>query len=151
MIEYNPDQLKYHISQRYGIPEAEIDESLLALYVLMDKQNDSSKEALSAQKKEIKIALDEIKNVQDKKAKTIIYDNPTTAFMGNLAAKGLLGIGISIFLIIGITAFNNWQKNRELIQNYQNLKEHVKVTPEGYFIEKGSYTVQKNGILIKIE
>ncbi|WP_026632627.1 hypothetical protein [Dyadobacter alkalitolerans] len=148
-MKFDVKETRFAISQKYGIPESEIDESVLAICVLIDKKYEESTAIFKEQKAALNQSLDEIKEFQAKKFKSITYEDPKTAFWGNFGSKGIFGVCSLAALILVSTAFSSWYENRELVQNFQLLKPHVQVTPDGYFIKKDSYTVLKDGILIK--
>ena len=160
MITYNTKDLKFHISQKYGIPESQVDESVLSLYYLIDKKNDefleSSKQlkeslvgTIQKQDESINESLNEIRELQAKKYRSINYEDPTTAFWGNIGSVGMVSIcALAAFIIFSLFYFS-MQADDELIKNLGNLKSSVTVREDGYFIDQKNYTVVKGGILIK--
>lgn len=150
MSTFNANDIKFRLAQEYGLPESEIDESVLALYILIDKGNQNSHFSSKQQHKDITQALEEFRGILRNKQKSIIYDDPKSAFWGNFAARGVTGVALSIAIIVAALVFKGWYSDQQLVKNLQNLKEHVKVTPEGYFISKESYETRKDGIIIKL-
>ncbi|WP_138485051.1 hypothetical protein [Dyadobacter bucti] len=148
-MKFDVKETKFAIAQKYGIPESEIDESVLAICVIIDKKNDESITLLKDQKAALIQSLDEIKQIQAKKFKSISYEDPKTAFWGNFGSKGIIGVCSLVALVVISSAYSSWYENRELVQNFQLLKPHVQVTDQGYVVKKDSYTVTKDGILIK--
>jgi len=148
-MKFDVKETRFAIAQKYGIPESEIDESVLAICLIIDKKNEESIALLKDQKSAIGQSLDEIKQLQAKKFKSITYEDPKTAFWGNLGSRGIIGVCCAVVLIVVSSAFSSWYENRELVQNLQALKAHVTVTEDGYVIKKDSYTVTRDGILIK--
>lgn len=130
MKNFDGNKLKFGISQKYGIPESEIDESVLTLYVMIDSMHD------------------EIKDYQGKRFKQINYENPKSAFWGNFGSKGIVAIATSTAAIVLGLLFNSWYQSRELVKNLEVLKTHVQVREDGYYIDRKSYTLVKGGILI---
>lgn len=148
MKSFDLNQLKYGIAQKYGIPESEIDESVLTLYLMIDLMKEESIKLMQEQKDFITQSIDQISQQQTKKLQPIIYDNPTTAFWGNLGSIGISGIAVSITVIVIGLLFSSWHRSQELIKNLEALKSHVQVREDGYYINQKSYVVVKGGILI---
>lgn len=148
-MKFDVKETRFAIAQKYGIPESEIDESVLAICLIIDKKNEESIALLKDQKAAISQSLDEIKQLQAKKFKSITYEDPKTAFWGNFGSKGIIGVCCALALIVVSSTFSSWYENRELVQNLQVLKAHVQVTEDGYVIKKDSYIVTRDGILIK--
>ena len=148
-MKFDVKETRFAIAQKYGIPESEIDESVLAICLIIDKKNEESIALLKDQKAAISQSLDEIKQLQAKKFKSITYEDPKTAFWGNFGSKGIIGVCCALALIVVSSTFSSWYENRELVQNLQLLKAHVQVTEDGYVIKKDSYIVTRDGILIK--
>lgn len=149
MKAFDIQEHKFLIAQKYKIPESEIDESVLTLYLLIDSMNEESKQLNRGQQKAINQALQELKEYQARKFQAITYEDPKTAFWGNLGSKGVIGVAVSLAIMVVALVFSSWNDSRELVQNLEILKRHIKVTDEGYFIDHKSYTVVKGGILIK--
>lgn len=149
MSKYNINEIKFTLAQKYGLPESELDESVLGIYILIDKMNQDISAINAREKEELNLILDEIRTVMKNKYKSIIYDDPKTAFWGNFGSNGIIGISLFFSIIIAALVFQNWHNNKDLVKNLQNLRQHVKVTSEGYFIPKGSFEARKDGILIK--
>ncbi|PWJ53428.1 hypothetical protein CLV98_12342 [Dyadobacter jejuensis] len=148
MSTYNINELKFLIAQKYKIPESEIDESVLSLYVLIDAMNDQAMKSMVEQKEMIEKALNDIKDLQSKNLQPISYDDPKTAFWGNFGSKGIISISIAIMVLFSFLALRGLYFDRQLVKNYQNLKDKVKVVENGYFISKEDYKINKDGILI---
>ncbi|GGH55813.1 hypothetical protein GCM10007423_63780 [Dyadobacter endophyticus] len=148
-MKFDVKEIRFAIAQKYGIPESEIDESVLAICLIIDKKNEESIALLKDQKAAISQSLDEIKQLQAKKFKSVTYEDPKTAFWGNFGSKGIIGVCCALALIVVSSTISSWYENRELVQNLQVLKAHVQVTEDGYVIKKDSYIVTRDGILIK--
>ncbi len=148
-MKFDINEIRFGLAQKYGLPESEIDESVISLYILIDRMNQDTTKLTLYQKQEISKALEEIKAIQQSKLKPISYDDPKSAFWGNFGSRGITAIAFSLAIIVSALVFRSWHSDQQLIKNLQYLKAHIKVTPEGYFIPSTSYDQVKGGILIK--
>ncbi|MGM9512448.1 hypothetical protein ACS5NO_32250 [Larkinella sp. GY13] len=149
MKSFDANEQKFRIAQKYQIPESEIDESVLTLYILMDAMNEESKRIQSDQKAALVQTLNEIREFQAKKFQAITYEDPKTAFWGNVGSKGMMGVAVCLTIMGIALLFTSWYDRQKLVKNLEVLKNHVKVREDGYFIDQASYTVVKGGVLIK--
>jgi len=149
--EFDIHKIRFGLAQKYGLPESEIDESVIALYVLLDKGNEELKTAADDTKKQVSELMEELKIVLDKKHRAVIYDDPKAAFWGNFGSKGLTAIALSLALILFGFFLSNFYHNRTLVRNLEKLAPYVQVTDKGYFIPKSAYESKPDGILIRTE
>lgn len=101
-MPYDIHTLKYKYSQKYGIPESEIDESLIPIYQVIDAQNESLEAELKKHSAIIEKQLIEIKELNSERKRAIIYENPKSAYWGNIGAN-LHWVILVIFFILLIT------------------------------------------------
>lgn len=129
------DKYKFELSQKYGISESSIDESIVPILLALDENTKANKDF-----------SDKIKG----SIQSIHYNDPKTAFWGNLAKYGIpsliVGISISVIGLIWYTLNN--KENNEVVNPLNTI---IEIRGEDIFIDKKHYRVGKDGIYIRKE
>jgi hypothetical protein len=134
------EALKFRFSQKFNLPESMIDDSLLPVFV----SNEIVENNISESIKSNELLIDKFNH----SVKTIQYDNPKTAFWGNLSiyAVPILIISMTILLIYSTWIYK--ETHQAKYQNFERLDKLIQVKDSVYFIPKENYRIVKNGIIL---
>lgn len=138
------DKLKFRFGQKYQIPESSIDDSLLPLFIATENLETQFTAALSETTQSTTKLVENVKN----EIKSIHYDNPKTAFLGNLS---IFAVPILIICSTIIIIWWGWvykQTNTAKIENLERLSKIIEVKDSVYFVPKENYRVTKKGIIL---
>lgn len=135
---------KYHFSRQLQISEFEIDESILPILKANELLKDQLNETIEALILDNKKLNEAIKS----SIKPVYYENARTAFFGNIGKYGITVISISIVGMLCYWAYVFKEINSNKYKNLERLSAVVEVKDSVYFIPKGKYRQQKNGIII---
>jgi hypothetical protein len=132
--------LKFRFSQKFNLPESMIDDSLLPVFVSNEMIEKSIAESIETN--------EFLAEKVNQSVKTIQYDNPKTAFWGNLSiyAVPILIISMTILLIYSTWIYK--ETHQAKYQNFERLDKLIQVKDSVYFIPKANYRIVKNGIIL---
>lgn len=138
------DKLKFRFGQKYQLPESSIDDSLVPLFIATENLETQFTAALSETTQSTTKLAENVKN----ETKSIHYDNPKAAFIGNLS---IFAVPILIICITIIIIWWGWiykQTNTAKIENLERLSKIIEVKDSVYFVPKENYKVTKKGIIL---
>lgn len=135
---------KYHFSRQLQISEAEIDESILPIL----KANELLKGQLIETIEELILDNKKLNEAIKSSIKPVYYENARTAFFGNIGKYGITIVSISIVGILCYWAYVFKEINSNKYKNLERLSAIIEVKDSVYFIPKGKYRLQKNGIVL---
>lgn len=127
------EKYKFELSQKYGISENTIDESIIPILLALD-ENTKANTALTSK---IKGSI-----------KTVNYNNSKVAFIGNLSIYAIPVLIVCISLIIVWWGWTYQQTHTIKYQNLERLENIIQVKNDEYFIPKEKYKVIKDGIVL---
>lgn len=132
--------LKFRFSQKFKLSESMIDDSLLPVFVSNEVLENSILESIKSHE----LLIEKVNH----SVKTIHYDNPKTAFWGNLSmyAVPIFIVSITIFLIYWTWIYKETQIVK--FKNFERLSKIIIVKDSSYFIPKGNYRITKNGVVL---
>lgn len=138
------DKLKFRFGQKYQLPESSIDDSLLPLFIATENLEKQFAETLSEMTNSNRELADKI-NVNQK---SIHYDNPKTAFYGNLSIFAVPIIIISLTISILWWGWIFKENNTTKTENLERLSKIIEVKDSVYFVPKEKYKVTKKGVIL---
>lgn len=127
------EKYKFELSQKYGISENSIDESIIPILLALD-ENTKANNALTSK---IKGSI-----------KTVSYNNSKVAFIGNLSIYAIPVLVACISLIIVWWGWIYQQTHNIKYQNLERLENIIQVKNDKYFIPNDKYKVIKDGIVL---
>lgn len=137
-------ELKFRFGQKYNLPESSIDDSLLPLFVSNEFLEETIKKQLSENTEISQLLTEKMKG----SIKTIHYENPKVAFIGNLSvyAVPLLIFCITILIIWWGLVYK--QTHIAKYENLERLSKIVIIQDSVYFIPREKYKISKKGIIL---
>lgn len=142
MVEIN--ELKYRFGQKYQLPESSIDESLIPLFIATENLENVVHQSLSESSKINSELTHNIRN----SIKSIQYDSPKTAFIGNLS---IYTIPILIICITFIILWWGWvfkSTQTAKFENLERLSKIVTVKDSVYFVPKENLKFTRKGVIL---
>lgn len=122
--------VRHRISQKFELSEAQIDESIIGLFLAIEKSHDKT--------------VAEVKSLKQK-YRSVEYDKASTAFWGELGSKGLAAIAISLAVVVcGSMLYSNRQ-DKILIQNLKGIQPKIEVREDGFYINSANLVKDKSG------
>ncbi|WP_435357685.1 hypothetical protein [Emticicia sp. SJ17W-69] len=142
MVEIN--ELKYRFGQKYQLPESSIDESLIPLFIATENLENVVHQSLTESSKINSELTHNIRN----SIKSIQYDNPKTAFIGNLSiyAIPILIICVTVIILWWGWVFKSTQNAK--FENLERLSKIVIVKDSVYFVPKESLKFTRKGVIL---
>lgn len=142
MVDIN--ELKYRFGQKYQLPESSIDESLIPLFIATENLENVVQQSLSESSKINSELSHNIRN----SIKSIHYDNPKTAFIGNLSMYTIpiLIICVSVIILWWGWVFKITQTAK--FENLERLSKIVTVKDSVYFVPKENLKFTRKGVIL---
>ncbi|MFY7936499.1 MAG: hypothetical protein ACOVOQ_03905 [Flavobacterium sp.] len=142
MVEIN--ELKYRFGQKYQLPESSIDESLIPLFIATENLENVVQQSLSESSKINSELTHNIRN----SIKSIQYDSPKTAFIGNLSiyAIPILIICVTVIILWWGWVFKSTQTAK--FENLERLSKIVTVKDSVYFVPKENLKFTRKGVIL---
>lgn len=142
MVEIN--ELKYRFGQKYQLPESSIDESLIPLFIATENLENVVHQSLSESSKINSELTHNIRN----SIKSIQYDSPKTAFIGNLSIYTIpiLIICITVIILWWGWVFKSTQTAK--FENLERLSKIVTVKDSVYFVPKENLKFTRKGVIL---